>query len=293
MNTLELSIDSLRSLSRIFTTSNFRKVIFHNDTSRIDYWIQKHLNKNDFSSYSELITYLYDELTRNYCNEYIYKNKLLQQELLQKYKTTSNTIMFDELQIWNSKADFIILNWEIKVFEIKTELDSFYKLEKQLNDYKKIANKVYLVISYKDKERALSLYEKTNIWIIVLTKKLILKEEKKALNNTNFDYEIIFKVLRKEEYLNIIKDFFWSITLDELLKKPNTLVFSNALELVKKIDIIIFQKLALKELKNRIPKDKEKIYSSIIPKELKHICYNLNLSENEYCKLNKFLIKKI
>jgi hypothetical protein len=78
-----------------------------------------------------------------------------------------------------------------------------------------------------------------------------------------------------------------------LLKKPNTLVFSNALELVKKIDIIIFQKLALKELKNRIPKDKEKIYSSIIPKELKHICYNLNLSENEYCKLNKFLIKKI
>ncbi|MFK7780491.1 MAG: sce7726 family protein [Candidatus Gracilibacteria bacterium] len=293
MSTLNLEIDSLRSLSKIFTTSNFKEVIFNDNTSKIDYGIKQHLDKGKFTFYHDVIEYLYKKLSSNYCNEYIYKNKLFHNELLKKYQSTSNAIMLDEFQVGKSKADFVILNGEIKIFEIKTELDSFCKLEKQISDYNKIADKVYIVVSYKDKDKILSLYSNTNLGIVILTKRGALKEEKKALNNKKFNHEVIFKSLRKKEYLNIINNYFGIKVLENLIISPNTLIFNNTLKLIKQIDIFAFQKLALTELKNRKIKNKDILYSNDVPKELKHICYNLDLSLNEYSKLDKFLTQKI
>lgn len=292
MNKWNLKIDNLRSLSQILTISNFRKIIFKDDSEYFTYWVKTHLWWYHFKRNAEIIRFLYKKLSKDYCNEYIFKNTLLSQKLLEKYKTSNDAIIIDELPVGNSIADFILINGKIQIFEIKTDLDSFVKLDKQICDYKKLANEVYIVVSHNYKDNLLKLYEKTNVGIIYLDKKWNLNTIKEAGNNLNFDHETIFKVLRKYEYINIINKEFWIKKAEIISNSPNTLIFKKAMNLTKKINIKKFQRLALKEIKKR-KIDNDILDFNNVPKELRYICYNLNFTKNEYSKLDKFLNTKV
>lgn len=289
-----LKIDSLRSLSRIFTNSMFKNIVLDNDVKYFDYTVKKHIySKWEYHSTEprniEILDYLYTELCNNYCNEYVFKNEILRQELLKKYTSYSEAVLLNEFAIWYSIADVVILNWEIQVFEIKTDLDSFVKLDKQLIDYMKFADKVYIVVSDVNRKKVKSIYKNTNIGILYLNNDWILKEEKKAIKNKDFDYETIFKTLRKKEYLNIIREVKWKKNFENLLRNPNSLIFRESLEIIKTINIKKFQKLALQEIKKRKNLLDIKDYINSAPDSLKYIYYNLELKYDDYNKLENFL----
>ncbi len=280
-------IDSLRSLSQIFSPANFNRIVRTKDYVNTFERIEKHTTINQSTTNLELLNSIYDELLHSYRNEYVYKNILINKKLINKY-SIKNTIVLNEFKIGNSIADFVLINGKARVFEIKTELDGLNKLEKQISDYYSFATEVYIVTSSKHIQKILELYKDTKVGIIELTKRNSLKEIKPATSNTELlEYSSIFKTLRKSEYIKILKTN--SLKIPEI---PNTMFFRECLKLSKSLSILDFQKAAIKILKKRNIKNPDLLIDTRIPDSLKHICYSLNLSKPEYEELNSFLNKK-
>lgn len=280
------NIESLRSLSQIFSTANFNKIVRKKDYVNTYERIRKHTTISQNTTNSELFNNIYNELSLSYRSEYVYKNTLINKKLIKEY-SLKTTIALNEFKIGNSIADFVLLNGKARVFEIKTELDGLNKLEKQIADYYAFATEVYIVTSSKHIKNILNIYKESKIGIIELTKKNSLKEIKSAIPNTDLlDHSAIFKTLRKNEYIKVLE-----LNSVEIPNVPNTLFFKECLNLTKKINIIEFQKTAIKVLKNRNIKNPELLKDKRIPNYLKHICYSLNFSKLEYEELNSFLNK--
>lgn len=280
------NIESLRSLSQIFSTANFKKIVRKKDYVNTFERIKKHTTPSLRLSNLELLNNIYNELSQSYRNEYIYKNILINKKLLKEY-SLKTTIALNEFKIGSSIADFVLLNGKARIFEIKTELDGLDKLEKQIADYYSFATEVYIVTSSKHIQKLLEIYKGTNLGIIELTKKNSLKEIKPAKSNTDLlDYSIIFKSLRKNEYTKVLE-----LNSIKIPNVPNTLYFKECLNLTKNIDIIDFQKSAIKVLKNRNIKNPDLLKDAKTPNYLKQICYSLNFSKLEYEELNSFLNK--
>ncbi len=284
---LKNDIESLRSLSHIFTPANFNRIVRKNDSANTLARINKHLHLSDSTNNLDIIKFIYKELSAKYKSEYLYKNALLNKLLLGKYSVNTTTVL-NEFKIGKSIADFVLLNGNAKVFEIKTEYDSLIKLNKQLNDYIQFANEVYIVTGTKFVNKLLSDYNNTSIGIIEFTEHNTLKELQPAKkNNLAFNHKTIFNTLRKKEYLEIIQTHY-----NYIPDVPNTKIYGESLKLAKEIDIIDFQKMAYQKLRNRKLKESKELVSDRTPYELKHICYSLNLSANEYQYLNHFLNQK-
>lgn len=280
------NINQIRSLAQIFSTANFKKIIRKDDYLDTFYRINKYTKVKENTTNLEVINQIYSSLLNNYKNEYIYKNILINKLLFKKYRL-KNTIALNEFKIGNSIADFVLLNGEARIYEIKTELDGLDKLEKQLADYKKFADKIYIVSSSKHIPNLLMKYFNSNIGIIELTNRNALKTIKEPIKNEVFNHDILFKTLRKEEYISIIKKYFKFVP-----KVPNTQIFRECLKLSKKIDILEFQKLVIQKLKYRNISNPETFKERQIPEALKHICYSLDFSDNEYQQLEYFLSQK-
>lgn len=274
----------LKSLSQIFSPTFFKRIVLFNDTSFLDCKIEKLVKTKENKTYGDILKEIYSQLELNYKSEYVYKNTLLIKNLLKKY-SLKNTILLNEFRIENSIADFILLNGEVKLFEIKTDLDNFSKLEKQILDYKKFANKIYVVVSTKNIQKTFDLFVNSKIGIIEFTNKNSIKVVKEAESDkSDLNHESIFKTLRKKEYESLIKDYYGQIP-----NVPNTLIYKECLALAKKIDIETFHHLAFNKLKTRNIKFPEILTSSSVPNELKHICYSLDLNEKGYKNLSNLL----
>lgn len=62
-------------------------------------------------------------------------------------KQTARAVSIFELPVGESRADFCKINGHSAAYEIKTDLDSFYRLEKQLSDYYDVFDYVYVITS--------------------------------------------------------------------------------------------------------------------------------------------------
>lgn len=285
---LKNDIESLRSLSQIFTPTNFDRILRKSDITNTRDRINKHVISTTKISNRNLLQYIYKELQNNYKSEYLYKNALLNKLLLGKYSLNTTTVI-NEFKIGKSIADFVLLNGEVRIFEIKTEFDSLEKLNKQLNDYIQFANKVYIVSSSKYIDKLIDDYKNTTIGIIEFTENNTLKEIIPAKeNNFFFNHITIFKTLRKQEYLDIIRNYFGFVP-----NVPNTKIFKESLKLIETIKIDEFQKLAFQKLKERKLRCPTELISDMTPYELKYICYSLDLSDKEYKSFYQFLNQKV
>ncbi|MBJ7882026.1 sce7726 family protein [Gelidibacter salicanalis] len=279
-------ISKIRSLSQIISPSNFKKIVREGDCYSTFYKIKKHITVTDSTTNLDAINVIYNSLLKNYRNEYVYKNILTNKLLLKKY-SLKNTIALNEFNIGKSIADFVLLNGEARVYEIKTELDNLEKLDKQILDYCKFGDKVYIVTSSKYINKLMELYVNSTLGIVELTSRNSLKTVKEAKSNVStFNYETLFKTLRKQEYLDLIEEYYKFIP-----DVSNTRIFRECLNLAKEIEISLFQKLVIRKLKSRNISHPKKIKDKSIPDSLKHICYTLDFSENEYVELKSFLNK--
>ncbi len=276
-------VQNLRVLSQIFSPPMFQRIVREDNFALFDKQTAKYFNTVSCKTNLEVIQSLYKSLLKKYRCEYIYKNSLVL-ELIKEH-SLKTTLILNELKIGASKADLVMLNGAVRVFEIKTELDDFSKLSKQLNDYQKFADYVSIVTDQKNAEKLKAEYEDTNIGIIVLDAKNKLQTIKEAGSNTSlFDFDTLFKILRKQEYLDLV-DYNFGFIPDV----PNTQIFRVCYELLISKDIVDFQKQVLSKLKERKLLNPDLLKSSNTPKELKHICNSLDFNEQEYYKLYNFL----
>lgn len=284
------NVESIKSLSCILSTSFFRKVTRDGSIAVTKARLSKH-SRNVFSRqherYKTIVTELYQLLKTDYCNEYVYKNTIVNRLLLEKYDLNVTT-MLDEFNIGRSIADMILINGEPVLYEIKTALDNTERLPSQIEDYKKAVSRIYLVVSSEKVACILNKYHSTNVGVYEFTDDHRLVERRKAkLDNRFLDHLVLFKLLRKEEYLEIVNSHFGFLP-----DVPNTKIFSECSMLIRSIDLVQFQKMVFGQLKKRRLKCPDYLRSESTPYELKYACYTLNLSRVEYNKLYSFLNSK-
>lgn len=276
-----------RCYANMFSTSQFQKLVVKEDLS---YLVSKylkyrdHLNEHIFTV-GDFYRYIYKLLLSNYRNEYIYKNTIVNKILLGKHSLNTTTIL-NEFKIGKSIADLVLLNGTSKVFEIKTELDSLYRINSQISDYWKAFKNIYVVTHINLVEKfSKEIDEK--IGIIALTENNTLRTIRESTSNINdLDSSIMIKCLRKGEYTNIIKNYFGEVPQTTPVK-----YFSTCCELFCQIPVDKLHDMMLAELKKRTIKEKEKFKSdSIAPPEFKYLLWNLNYDANSYSKL-EYLMK--
>ncbi|WP_397539809.1 sce7726 family protein [Rummeliibacillus pycnus] len=245
--------------------------------------IMKNNKNNCFERIIEEISTNYENLSKNYRNEYFYKNTLFNKMVLGKYSLNTSAA-FSEVRIGKSKADFIIIN-HLKgmVFEIKTDLDNLERLSYQLEDYYKAFSEVYVLTSEDNYYPVYKLVKElhANVGIYILNKHGRLSLKKSAVqDNTKLEYDALFKLLRKSEYENIIKKYFGSVP-----KVKPVEYYKACLKLFKTIDLLEIQKNTFFELKRR----KSAIGVEMInktPFQIRWLVYQMDLNVEKYKKLS-------
>lgn len=261
------------TIARLFSASVFSELANKGKSETLNSIIEEiNFNIDNFSNLSELFEYSYKKLLKGYRNEYLYKNSIANKILLGKYSLNTAT-MISEFRVASSKADTLILNGTSHIYEIKTELDSLDRLEKQLVNYLSFAEYVCVVT---DKKHVSKLLEKIpeNVGIIEFTNRNTLKVVKKPLSNIkNLNLRVMFDSLRQTEYVEVIKSYYGS-TPDV----PNTLLYKECKKLFENIPVQIAHSYILKELKKRHISKFKKEFIKNAPNSLKAsaICTNLN-----------------
>ena len=273
-------------LNRLFTQHVFKDLTNNNDNNVYGTIIRRYLNNNEKDNQT-IISEIYQVLSKEYRNEYFYINTLLNKLLLGKHSVNTSTAL-TQIPIGKSKADFILINGKATVYEIKTELDTFDRLDTQIADYYKAFDTVCVVTSENNYCKLEKLLNNSSVGIYSLTKrdtisKSLLKEPKE--NKTLLDHNVIFKVLNKKEHESILNSYYG--------KLPNTtqaFYFRECSSWFSKIPINQAYLMFLEQLKLRSTIIMEDFKE--IPYELKSLFYFSNKNILKHKKLIDFLNKK-
>lgn len=239
---------------------------------------------NERTSLVDLFDLLYKDLKNNYRSEYVYKNAIADKILLGKHSIYTSTLI-SEFRVEGRKADIVVVNGTSTVYEIKTELDTLNRLDGQLEAYKKVFDKIYIVTDENSVEKVKDSVKK-DIGILVLSRRYSFKEHRKALSNIeNVDPACIFRSLRQKEYLNILKKYY-----NYEPDVPNTLLYEKCLKLFKELTPTIAHQEMVNELKKRSYKKEILNLIKVTPKSLKALCVDYRLSKKEILNLEKNLL---
>ena len=157
-----------------------------------------------------------------------------------------------QLRIDKSIADFVTFeNNEAVVYEIKSDVDNFSRLEKQLINYYKAFNKITVVISHYKLQKLYQLLGKFNlidVGILTLDNDNLFYKESEPITYTQLlSHEAIFKLLRKYEYSNVLLKHFGSIP-----ESSQVFYFKTCFKEFCEIPILKAQELAFNELRKRM-----------------------------------------
>lgn len=224
----------------------------------------------------KLLDQLYLLLLEKYQCEYVYKNIITNELFLEKHDPEKSYIT-SEFPCADTKADLVIFNKTSTVYEIKTPLDSFEKLDRQIQQYSRMFDKIYLVTSDSNKHKALTILP-DHVGILYLSKYMKIHTFRKALSNkNNVDPETIFSCLRKTEYLTAI-----SMELGITLNEPSGLIWRKANSLFCKINPCTAHDLMVSMINNRNDYNKKSFIINSMPSSLSHLCIQLQGSKPYY-----------
>lgn len=271
-------------LNRIFTRNMIYQFINGEYCDAYNYAVNKFTTDYVAKKNKVIIEEFYNNLRKNYRNEYFYKNTLFNKLLLGIHSVNTTTGL-TEVSISKSKADFIMINGKANVYEIKTELDNLERLKVQVLDYYKAFDHV-TVVTYEN--NLMNIQEIIRqlarpVGVRVIRKNGSIGEIIKADRyDDDLDKEVIFKILRKYEYESILNSYYGYIP--EVSQFDHYSVCRNMF-----YDIPLNESyyLFLKVLKNRVDIDNNKL--KMIPYELRFLAYFMDLSDSDFLKLNQFL----
>lgn len=276
--------NKMSNLNRIFTRHMLRQFIDGKTDNVYATVVKRYISNPNQKNNRQLISEIYCELKNNYRNEYFYKNTLLNKLLLGVHSINTTTAL-TEVAIAKSKADFVLINGKAVVYEIKTELDNLERLSSQIDDYYKAFDHVAVVTFEKNLvqlQKVLDNIDKpVGIYVLRKNGKLgTVQKPQKYVEDLN--KEIIFKLLRKNEYEKIIGRYYGYLPEVSQFK-----YYTACKQLFLQIPLEESYLNVLKILKKRMQLEKEEFVK--VPYELKFLTYFMELKCDDYQKLEMFL----
>jgi hypothetical protein len=278
-----------RAINRVFTRGVITDLIDRGSSEIFDVVVRRYVNDPENKTHRQIISEIYLCLGKEHRNEYYYMNTLLNRLLCGNRHNVNTTTALSQMRISGHIADFVMINGEGHVYEIKSDLDNYDRLHDQLSDYYRAFSKVSVLADSYDRDRVERVLAELgdmgeSVGIYNLTERNTISwvnGREPAQFDDNLDHSCIFKLLRKREYESVILQAF-----GELPKVAPVFHFRACLERFAQIPIKKAQGMAFKELKkrNRISKT---VFEGIQP-ELKSTMYFAGLS-NKLSQLEELL----
>lgn len=220
---------------------------------------------------------VYRYLSSNYKDEYYCKNEMLNQLV------SSEDTAILELPVARSIADFIIVNNSTTVYEIKTALDNYDRLESQIFDYSKAFAKVCVVIPSEKLDSLLQKIGNPKIGIVMETDGQLSVYREPDSDMSHLSHRVMFGILRKTEYSAIIEHWFGN--LPEVSDFEH---YETCCKLFSQIPMQDAYPLFVATLKKR------KLHQDIsdIPYGFRGLIYFMKLNRREYIRFLNFLNQK-
>lgn len=210
-------------------------------------------------------------MAQHYRGEYYFKNEIINKLIFGRHSPrTASAIM--ELPAGRSIADVVVFNGTSTAYEIKTDRDSFERLESQLQDYSEAFAHVYVVTSIersKSAERILP----SHVGILGLRKNGRLSEVRPADEDlARLSCERLAAILRQDELLQILRRTleYERDTTPARLRNRTTALFCS-------LPIEVAQAEAVRELRQR--GCQRAPVASVVPKSLRALAYAVPLSQ--------------
>ena len=271
-------------LTRVFTQNTLKSFIDQKDSSSILSSVVRRYNISycEGKKNEQIISEIYEYLNSTYRNEYFYKNTLLNKLIISSHRLKTTTAL-TEVPVAKSKADFIMINGKAVVYEIKTELDTFERLESQIKDYYKAFDHVCVVTSEHQAEELISRFKDSPIGVYALSNKNTIKRIKEPEEyRDSLDKEQMFKILNKPEYESIVRK-----VKKELPNVTPVHYYRECKHILCDLTIDIFYNLYLKELKKRNRIDV--IDFDLVPYSLRFLVYFSKYGKCQLNELHKYL----
>lgn len=180
-------------------------------------------------SLSQFFDWIYNILFKNYRNEYIYKNVIANKILLGKHSLNTSH-MLTEFRVGKCKADAIVINGTSTVYEIKSEFDSFARLENQVKVYCQIFDHINVITSNPQATKVISILPDA-VGILVLTDRNAISTIRESKSNKkNINPDTLFDSLRKNEYVKVVEEYYETVP-----NVPNTQIYRECKQLFCKI----------------------------------------------------------
>lgn len=149
-------------------------------------------------------------------DEYVYKSALTHNILLGRHSLSTASLL-TEFRAGLCKADVAILNGTSTVYEIKSERDTLSRLENQVQNYRKVFAKIYIVVAEPFIDKVLELTD-IDVGVMCLARWNRVNTVREAIDRADAVCPTtIFDSLRLDEVILILESF--GIKIPEL---PNT-----------------------------------------------------------------------
>lgn len=224
------------------------------------------------SPLSSWFDFFYRLIFEKYRCEYVYKNTIANSLFLSRH-SLQHSFMTDEIRSAGSRADVAILNGTSTVYEIKSQYDSFERLDSQLPDYQKVFDRICIVTTG---TKAVSAMERIdpNIGIIAMREDGTLSTLREPVSNkSNVDPGAIFDCMRQREYCSAVIEAFGFVP-----QVPNSQLYREARRMFCSLDPAVAHDLMVDRIKRR---GKKKSFVDLIdsaPASLKFACLSFSKS---------------
>lgn len=231
---------------------------------------------------SQVMLDVYGQLNDSYRSDYVFRTEIAKKLFLGRH-TPGETALIPEFRVYRSKADLLMVNGTSTVYEIKSELDNFDRLENQLSDYLKVFDLVYVVTAESQIEKALcTIPEK--VGLISLQENNQLHTYRDAVSNVqNIDIAMVVDALRIAEIKKMTL-----LLCGTIPNVSNALMFRACRELLMSCDPKQVHDAMLGILKERVHYTAEDFDG--IPFELVPACLESKVAPKQWqkitCRLN-------
>lgn len=193
-------------ITNLFSKKSLLALTNEDGNNKIKRLIPLYLIEQNFTVW-EAFEYLYGKLVKEYRNEYVYKNAIVEKIVKGRHKM-ANIAYFTEFRIRKTIADCVVVNGFSTAYEIKTEFDSFYRLQNQVESYKQVFEKVNIVVP-ESKLAKLKREVDDSIGILVLTDRYTFETVQPSIIHTDLiRNEMVFDCLNKQEIFDIVLAHF-------------------------------------------------------------------------------------
>lgn len=223
-------------------------------------------------------------LVEHYRCEYVFKNAIAT-DILMDFHSPEKARLLSEFRSGSCRADAVIVNGTSSVYEVKTDLDSLGKLQKQLNSYRSIFDKIYVVASSSMCDKVAALID-DDVGIFSFTDNAQLKSIRKSASHKELvSPSQIFDCMRRDEYVGAITKHF-----GQAPTVPNTQIYTECKKLFCELSPIAAHAAMVHALKRRTEISSAWHLVGKVPSSLTYLCLTTTGSPKMLSSLERALL---